>query len=157
MVWTIPSPSLDADRALGAARLVSTPSPERGLARDWLGPEPLAFPDFERFYSGDFSLGTPIEVCCVYRFRHVRISPRSAFVPQPGPSSESGPWRSALSPRLVCGSWQHYRSSNRAADETVIPLNHIAFAPCVISMIDRRERGLSLRRLPFRHVRAPLS
>jgi hypothetical protein len=35
---------------------------------------PLAFPDFERFYSQRFRWGTPIEVCCVYRFRHVRIT-----------------------------------------------------------------------------------
>src|SRR3546814_387622 len=35
---------------------------------------PLAVPDFERFYSADFPAGTPIsKVCCVYRFRHVRI------------------------------------------------------------------------------------
>jgi hypothetical protein len=49
----------------------------------WLGIglgrlSPLAFPDFERFYSADFPAGTPIKVCCVYRFRHVRIS---GFVP----------------------------------------------------------------------------
>jgi hypothetical protein len=43
------------------------------LARDWpQGTRPVAFPDFERFYSGDFPPGTPIEVCCVYQFRHVR-------------------------------------------------------------------------------------
>jgi len=51
--------------------------PSRGLARDRLGREPLAFPDFERFYSGGFPPGTPIEVCCVYRFRHVRPGGRS--------------------------------------------------------------------------------
>ena len=58
--------------AVGAARLVSTPS----LARAWLGiglGRPLAFPDFERFCSTSFPVGTPIEVCCVYRFRHVRV------------------------------------------------------------------------------------
>jgi hypothetical protein len=33
-----------------------------------------AFPDFERFYSGGFLPGTPIEVCCVYQFRHVRLA-----------------------------------------------------------------------------------
>ena len=33
-----------------------------------------AFPDFERFYAGDFPPGTPIEVCCVYQFRHVRAN-----------------------------------------------------------------------------------
>jgi hypothetical protein len=59
--------------AVGAARPVSTPS----LARAWLGiglGRPLAFPDFERFCSTSFPAGTPIEVCCVYRFRHVRVS-----------------------------------------------------------------------------------
>jgi len=35
---------------------------------------PAAFPDFERFYSGDFPPGTPQEVCCVYQFRHVRVA-----------------------------------------------------------------------------------
>jgi hypothetical protein len=60
VVWTIPSPC-PAIRVLGATRLVSTPSPNWGLARDWLGPEPLAFPDFERFYSRSFPLGTPMK------------------------------------------------------------------------------------------------
>src|SRR5271163_1671765 len=44
--------------------------------RAWLGiglDDPLAFPDFERFCSKGFPVGTPIEVCCVYRFRHVRV------------------------------------------------------------------------------------
>jgi hypothetical protein len=36
-------------------------------------PQGTAFPDFERFCSGGFLPGTPIEVCCVYQFRHVRI------------------------------------------------------------------------------------
>jgi hypothetical protein len=58
VVWTIPSPCL-AIRGLGAARLVSTPSPYRGLARDRHGREPLAFPEFERFYSRGFPPGTP--------------------------------------------------------------------------------------------------
>src|SRR5262249_26836194 len=53
--------------AVGAARLVSTPSPSRGLARDWRGSY-LAFPEFERFCSASFLAGTPIEVCCVYLF-----------------------------------------------------------------------------------------
>ena len=44
-----------------------------GLARDWhMSPSDHAFPDFERFCSGRFPPGTPIEVCCVYQFRHVR-------------------------------------------------------------------------------------
>lgn len=74
--------------ALGAARPVSTPSPYRGLGSGlaW-GMSPLAFPDFERFYSTDFPVGTPIEVCCVYRFRHVRIV---IFAPQRAPSRDSG-------------------------------------------------------------------
>ena len=38
------------------------------------GESPLAFPDFERFYIADFPAGTPIEVCCVYQFRHVRVN-----------------------------------------------------------------------------------
>ena len=54
--------------ALGAPRLVSTPSRNPGLARDWLGLSPLAFPEFGRFYAADFPAGTPIEVCCVYHF-----------------------------------------------------------------------------------------
>ena len=91
VVWTIPSPSLDANRGLGAARLVSTPSPERGLARDWPRLAPLAFPDFERFYAEDFPPGTPIEVCCVYRFRHVRNLSRSLLMPQRRRPRESEP------------------------------------------------------------------
>jgi hypothetical protein len=39
---------------------------------------PLAFPDFERFCSECFLPGTPIEVCCVYRFRHVRMRATSS-------------------------------------------------------------------------------
>src|SRR5271166_1753886 len=60
--------------AEGAARPVSTPSLLQGFGSGlaW-GIGPLAFPDFERFYSVDFPAGTPIEVCCVYRFRHVRM------------------------------------------------------------------------------------
>ena len=59
VVWTIPSPYLE-DQGLGAARLVSTPSPRPGgLVRDWLELMPLAFPEFERFYSEGFPPGTP--------------------------------------------------------------------------------------------------
>ena len=60
--------------AEGATHPVSTPSPSRGFGSGlaW-GMSPLAFPDFERFYSVGFPTGTPIEVCCVYRFRHVRV------------------------------------------------------------------------------------
>ena len=60
--------------AVGAARLVSTPSPEGA----WLGIGigcPLAFPDFEQFYSTSFPAGTPTEVCCVYRFATSASSP----------------------------------------------------------------------------------
>jgi len=37
----------------------------------------LAFPEFGQFYSGRFHPGTPIKVCCVYRFRHVRLTLRT--------------------------------------------------------------------------------
>src|SRR5260221_9317398 len=40
--------------------------------RAWLGIGLGAFPEFERFCSAGFPAGTPIEVCCVCRFRHVR-------------------------------------------------------------------------------------
>jgi hypothetical protein len=66
-------------RAVGAARLVSTPSSYEAWLGIGVGYLPLAFPDFERFYSQRFRWGTPIEVCCVYRFRHVRIT-RDFFV-----------------------------------------------------------------------------
>lgn len=45
----------------------------------WLGIGlgcPLAFPEFERFCTAGFPAGTPNQVCCVYRFRHVRIHAR---------------------------------------------------------------------------------
>jgi hypothetical protein len=47
--------------AEGAARPVSTPSLNRGLGSGlaW-GSSPLAFPDFERFCSTNFPVGTPI-------------------------------------------------------------------------------------------------
>lgn len=63
-----------------------------GLARDWLRMRslertgPLAFPDFERFYRADFPAGTPIEVCCVYRFRHVRMA---SLVPHQATAGDS--------------------------------------------------------------------
>ena len=55
--------------ALGAPRLVSTPSRDPGLGSGlaWAD-RPLAFPEFGRFYAADFPAGTPIEVCCVYHF-----------------------------------------------------------------------------------------
>jgi hypothetical protein len=53
VVWTIPSPWRSA---LGAARLVSTPS----RFRAWLGITSEGFPEFGQFYSCDFSRGTQI-------------------------------------------------------------------------------------------------
>lgn len=60
VVWTIPSPW--RVRALGAARLVSTPSqgpPSRpqGLARDR---HVRGFPEFEQFYVADFPARTQV-------------------------------------------------------------------------------------------------
>ena len=70
MVWTIPSPWPKSCRRRPSSLYTFL---SRGLARDWRWRLPLAFPDFERFYSTGFPAGTPIEVCCVYRFRHVRV------------------------------------------------------------------------------------
>jgi hypothetical protein len=70
VVWTIPSPWRSASRpALGAARLVSTPSPiglpDRGLARDR---HLTGFPDFEQFCVPGFPGRTQVvQVRCVYR------------------------------------------------------------------------------------------
>ena len=52
------------------------------------------FPEFERFYSGRFRPGTRLQVCCVYRFRHVRMR---FVVPQRALERESevGPSRAA--------------------------------------------------------------
>jgi hypothetical protein len=84
------SPPPDGVRGLDypfaiAASLRRRPSslytfPKRGLARDWRGCCPCAFPEFERFCSAGFPAGTPIEVCCVCRFRHVRTSLRRVGV-----------------------------------------------------------------------------
>jgi hypothetical protein len=71
VVWTIPSPWPKSCRRRPSSLYTFL---SRGLARDWRWRLPLAFPDFERFYSQRFRWGTPIEVCCVYRFRHVRIT-----------------------------------------------------------------------------------
>ena len=71
VVWTIPSPWPKSCRRRPSSLYTFL---SRGLARDWRWQLPLAFPDFERFYSQRFRWGTPIEVCCVYRFRHVRIT-----------------------------------------------------------------------------------
>lgn len=46
VVWTIPSPYPGWVRYLGAARLVSTPSLQKGLARDC---HVKGFPEFEQF------------------------------------------------------------------------------------------------------------
>ncbi len=56
--------------ALGAARLVSTPSEYIGLARDC---QIRGFPEFEQFYTHRFQWGTQlVQVPCVYQFHHVR-------------------------------------------------------------------------------------
>jgi hypothetical protein len=62
VVWTIPSPWRPQKRsAVGAARLVSTPSPiglpDRGLARDR---HLTGFPDFEQFYVPGFPARTQV-------------------------------------------------------------------------------------------------
>ena len=88
-----------AARALGAARLVSTPSPLPGLARDW-HVEP-AFPDFERFCSAGFPAGTPI-----VSLLRLPISPRphvssaGLVLPQPDERGESNLHRGRRSLRL---------------------------------------------------------
>ena len=69
VVWTVPSPWPSGFRRRPSSLYTF---PFQGLARDWHGVSPEAFPDFERFCTGDFPPGTPIEVCCVYQFRHVR-------------------------------------------------------------------------------------
>ena len=64
VVWTLPSPAPVVVRRPPSS-LYTFP---RGA---WLGiglGGPLAFPEFERFYSAGFPAGTPNEVCCVYPF-----------------------------------------------------------------------------------------
>src|SRR5579863_5451817 len=57
--------------ALGAARLVSTPSRRRA----WLGIAVTGFPEFGQFYIGGFPRALKHrQVRCVYRFRHARIT-----------------------------------------------------------------------------------
>jgi hypothetical protein len=86
VVWTIPSPSPGPSiRSLGAARLVSTPSPEgafQGLARDR---HVTGFPEFERFYVRGFPRRTQasVQVRCVYQFRHARVADRNAIASGP--------------------------------------------------------------------------
>jgi hypothetical protein len=82
--------------AEGAARPVSTPSLNRGLGSGlaW-GSSPLAFPDFERFCSTNFPVGTPIG-----SLLRLPISPRphcqtgamTRFVAQTESSVNSSTW-----------------------------------------------------------------
>ena len=80
VVWTVPSPWPSGFRRRPSSLYTFT------RVRAWLGIGLrhclLAFPDFERFCTADFPAGTPIEVCCVYRFRHVRFS--VLLMPQTG-------------------------------------------------------------------------
>ena len=68
VVWTIPSPCPRGGprgfRRRPSSLYTFLRRPRRA---------PLAFPDSARVYAGGFPPGTPIEVCCVYRFRHVRL------------------------------------------------------------------------------------
>ena len=57
VVWTIPSPWPEGCRRRPSSLYTFL---SRGLARDWRWLLPLAFPDFERFYSQRFRWGTPI-------------------------------------------------------------------------------------------------
>jgi hypothetical protein len=58
VVWTIPSPWLESCRRRPSSLYTFL---SRGLARDWHWPLPLAFPEFERFYSLRFHRGTPMK------------------------------------------------------------------------------------------------
>ena len=118
--------------AEGATRPVSTPSLSRGLGSGlaW-GLSPLAFPDFERFYSADFPAGTPIEVCCVYRFRHVRIV---IVVPQRAPSRDSGlsgPFRPLAPDWLLALVPLHLPSNLKSSQGFVFPnkMRHDEISP----------------------------
>ena len=74
--------------ALGAARLVSTPS----LYGAWLGITSEGFPEFEQFYSNDFSLGT-------HGLSPVRLPFRHARTPTPSyPGAETQPTHSHRPP-----------------------------------------------------------
>jgi hypothetical protein len=68
---------LRPSRRLGAARLVSTPS-RRGLgaSRAWLGIASEGFPEFGQFCIRGFPRSTQValQVRCVYRFRHARVT-----------------------------------------------------------------------------------
>lgn len=58
VVWTVPSPWPEGFRRRPSS-LYTFPFPGLGSGSAW-GVCPLAFPDFERFYSADFPAGTPI-------------------------------------------------------------------------------------------------
>jgi len=66
-------------KALGATRLVSTPSPGRGLARDCRRPDRYGFPEFERFYSSGFPKGTPSKSAASTSFATPACRPSSRF------------------------------------------------------------------------------
>lgn len=58
VVWTVPSPLPEGFRRRPSSLYTF---PRRGASSGiGLGYCPLAFPDFERFYSADFPAGTPI-------------------------------------------------------------------------------------------------
>jgi hypothetical protein len=94
VVWTIPSPCSGwAGRPrwrVGAARLVSTPSPSRTATRGrpigaWLGiAMKQGFPEFGQFCIWGFPRSTQVvpQVRCVYRFRHARVT-RPLYRPGP--------------------------------------------------------------------------
>ena len=79
VVWTVPSPLPEGFRRRPSSLYTF---PRRGLARDWLRVLPVSVP---RGHSN-------FKVCCVYRFRHVRLfSPFLALVrcTYVAPSAES--------------------------------------------------------------------
>jgi len=59
-VWTIPSPSPREFWGLGAARLVSTPSPAEYSAGAWLGIAIAGFPEFGQFCIAGFPASTQV-------------------------------------------------------------------------------------------------
>ncbi len=147
VVWTVPSPW--PSQALGATRPVSTPSPNRGLGSGlaW-GLSPLAFPDFERFYSEDFPTGTPIKVCCVYRFRHVRAS---GFVPHRAHARNCGVQSglAVLTPVWPPAYMRLWRSGRNLLNN-ILFYNNIFFD---IKLPHSPERAfLSPQCLPFHHA-----
>jgi hypothetical protein len=102
----------------------------------WLGIglgrlSPLAFPDFERFYSADFPAGTPIKVCCVYRFRHVRTS---GFVPHHAHSCNCGVYPTSSSWSL----YGHWPMSAQGAPCRRHPVNILLFNSIISSALNCR-------------------